>query len=278
MAIRGARERICFNPPWGGQSSFFADDCPEDPPKTLAAEISQSITNAYMMVGQDCSTVLSSDQSIIVVGSDNIVSGNEMSMALSFNLNCETFSQSDNQVQNNIMSAIQQSYSLDQEGGSTPSTDTMSIISNIVCNNFYNCTFVDAATTINADQKILVVGTGNVVSDNVLEASFDVMSQSLLGTTATNTAITQIANALSQSVSVKETGPLVAIMESIAMVIGLIVIVIIVAVIARQISKEHNKPKPPQAPDIKIESSMLSPAELGIEGPAGLPAEAAALA
>lgn len=252
----------------------------DDPPPTVtAASLSQVVTNAYMMVGQDCSVAVTADQEIIIIGSGNITSGVTMGQDVSFNMNCATFSQSDNSVQNNIMSAIQQYVSLTTTGmDPEDALDMNTLISNVVCNNFYNCTFANCAMNINASQSLKIIGTGNVTSDIVMKQSVDAMSDCILASTATNTALSQIANAISQTADITATGGLVGLADSIGAaidgfldgiigiialgIVALVIVVVVIVLISKLTGKKNAASQPPIAvsglPPIAVSAPPLT--------------------
>jgi len=246
----------------------------DPPPIVTAASLSKVVTNAYMMVGQDCSVMLAADQSLVVVGSGNIVSGVTMAQTVQFNLNCVTFSQSDTSVQNNIVSAIAQSMDLDLTGHDPEDgADMNTIIANAVCNNFYNCTFVNCAQSINVNQTLKVIGTGNVVTDVVMEQSVDAIANCLLASESTNTALTSIANTISQQMQIQSTGGLVGLTDSIGNAIDglldgiigilivavvLVVVIVIAFVAVGKIGKKGTEPAPAYAdPYAPVEPEVM---------------------
>ena len=238
-----------------GLSSLLNNDPP--PAATSADVVAQAVVNSVDITAQDCAVTTETGANVMINAGFSF--GNKQTVSLQYNLQCSAFNQSDTDVQTNISNQLKQLAAkvTNAAGPGSIPPDVATVIDTVVCNNFFNCTFVNCAQTINTGGNFMVNYRGSISIDDVQTQSVNVMASCMMSNSVLNQAISTIANAITQASLAKKTGPIEGAVNGLfgavdtffksgaGIVIGIVAILFILLVIIALVLRGR---KPKQAP------------------------------
>jgi len=195
--------------------------------KTTNEIITDIITNVAVSDMQNCATYINQNQSVIVDGNGNIVSGVTMVQGAQINMDCYRQSRNIIDLQNTIKNELTQAAntrssgfpSLTSSNSAAFNKMTESINTNISMDMLQNC-----ASTVNQSQTVSVAGDRNIVQNVAMSQTATALKKCMSNSINNTTLGNDIGNFVSQSATT-DTSLFGGMFDAIGGLIGFLVII-----------------------------------------------------